>query len=193
MRRMTVLATVLIFMTGMGSFAFAGDMEILGVTFPGEKVVEGKTLKLNGVAYRKALGFVKVYVVGLYLEHPSNNAEEVINSEQVKHLLTHYLTNKATAKKLHDGYIEAVEETNSPEVVTAQRANIEKFASWMNKDMAPGLTTYSTYVPGKGLTYTYQGELKGTITGSEFMKMSYRVSVGEKAQKKMRDGLLGLK
>ena len=25
------------------------DTEILGVTFPGEKVVEGKTLKLNGV------------------------------------------------------------------------------------------------------------------------------------------------
>jgi hypothetical protein len=192
MKRILVLVTMLVFVVGAGSVSFAGDMEILGVTFPGEKVVEGKTLKLNGVAYRKALGFVKVYVVGLYIEHPTNDAQEVINSEQVKHLLTHYLTKRATAKKLHDGYIEAVEKTNPPEIVTAQRANIEKFASWMSKDMAPGLTTYSTYVPGKGLTYTFQGELKGTIPGSEFMKMSYRVSVGEKAQKKMRKGLLGL-
>jgi len=39
------------------------------------------------------------------------------------------------------------------------------------KDMAPGLTTESTYIPGKGLIYTYQGVTKGTIPGSEFMKL----------------------
>ena len=58
---------------GMG---FAGDKEILGVTFPGEKVIAGKTLKLNGVAYRKALGIVKVFVCGLYLEKNTNDAKE---------------------------------------------------------------------------------------------------------------------
>ena len=31
-------------------------MEVLGVKFPGEKVVAGKTLKLNGVAYRNQIG-----------------------------------------------------------------------------------------------------------------------------------------
>ena len=192
MKRILVLVTMLVFIVGMGSVGFAGDIEILGVTFPGEKVIEGKTLKLNGVAYRKALGIVKVYVVGLYLENPTSDAEEVINSEQAKHLLTHYLTSKATAKKLQKGFLELIEKCNPAELVTRHRSDIDKYASWLDKDMAPGLTSFSTYIPGKGLSMTYQGEVKGTIPGDEFMKMYYRYNVGEKAQKRIRKGLLGL-
>ena len=61
-----------------------------------------------------------------------------------------------------------------------------------DKDMAPGLTAESTYVPGKGFMYTYQGMMKGTIPGSEFMKMYYRTNVGENAQERVRKGLMGL-
>ena len=192
MRKIMVLGIMLVFIVGTWSVGFAEDMEILGVTFPGEKVIEGKTLKLNGVAYRKALVFVKVYVTGLYLENPTKDANEVINSEQVKYLLTHYLTSKATAKKLQAGVVEAMAKCNSPELMAAHQADVDLYASWMDKDMAPGLTAESTYVPGKGLMYTYQGVMKGTIPGSEFMKMYYRMSVGEKAQKRIRKGLLGL-
>ena len=101
--------------------AFAGDMEVLGVTFPGEKVIEGKTLTLNGVAYRKAMGIVKVYAVGLYLEKPSQDPKEVIESEQVKHLLTHYLTKKATAQKIQEGFLDVITECNPPELVENSR------------------------------------------------------------------------
>lgn len=192
MRRILILVTMLVFLVGTWSMGFAGDMEILGVTFPGEKVVEGKTLKLNGVAYRKALGFIKVFVTGLYLENPTQDADEVINSEQVKYLLTHYLTSKATSKKIKEGVLEAMEKCNSPEMVSAHQAEVDLYVSWMDKDMAPGLTAESTYVPGKGLMYTYQGVMKGTIPGSEFMKMYYNMSFSDQAPKKVRKGLLGL-
>lgn len=192
MKRMLVLMTVLVFVVGTGSTGFAGDMEILGVTFPGEKVVEGKTLKLNGVAYRKALGIIKVFVTGLYLETPTQDADEVINSEQVKYLLTHYLTSKATSAKIQEGVLEAMEKCNPPELVAANKDKVDLLISWMDKDMAPGLTAESTYVPGKGLMYTYQGVMKGTIPGSEFMKLYYNMSFSEKAPSKVRKGLLGL-
>ncbi len=184
-----MIVLVSICFTGIG---FAGDMEILGVTFPGEKVIAGKTLKLNGVAYRKALGIVKVFVCGLYLEKNTNDAKEVIESEQVKYLLTHYLTSKATAKKLSKGFIEAIEKCNPPDMVQTHKADIEKYASWLDKDMAPGLISASTYIPGKGLTLEYQGELRGTIPGSAFAQMYYRYNVGKKAKKNIRKGLLGL-
>lgn len=58
--------------------------------------------------------------------------------------------------------------------------------------MAPGLKAESTYLPGKGLMYTYQNVIKGTIPGSEFMRMYYHMNVGENAQKRIRKGLLGL-
>jgi hypothetical protein len=192
MRREIILIVALLFLVGGGTVAFAEDKEILGVTFPGEKVVAGKTLTLNGVAYRKALGFIKVFVTGLYLEQPTQKADEVINSEQVKHLVTHYLTNKATQEKIQEGVREAMQKCNPADLVAANQADVDRYISWMDKDMAPGLTAESTYIPGHGLTYTYQGVTKGTIAGSVFMKMYYNMSFSEQAPKKVRNGLLGL-
>lgn len=185
-----VLAVVFLF-AGAG-IGFADDVEILGVKYPKEMTIEGKTLKLNGVSYLKKLGFVKVYVVGLYLENPTKVPDEVIESEQVKYVRTHYLTSKATAKNISEGFVELMEKNNPKDLVDANRANIEKFASWLDKDMQPGLTSESVYVPGKGLTLIYQGEVRGTIPGSTFAQMYYRYNVGEKADKKIRKGLLGL-
>jgi len=85
-----------------------------------------------------------------------------------------------------------MEKCNPPELVAANKADVDRLASFMDKDMAPGLTSESVYVPGKGLIYTYQGVKKGTISGSTFMKMYYRMSVGKNAQKNIRKGLLGL-
>jgi L-fucose mutarotase/ribose pyranase (RbsD/FucU family) len=169
----------------------ADDVSILGVTFPAEKVIAGKTLRLNGVSYLKKLGFVKVYAVGLYLEEPTQDADAVIESEQVKYMLTHYLTKKATAKKIREGFIELMETGNPGDLVAANRSDIEQYAAWLDKDMAPGLTSESLYIPGQGLTLTYQGEVRGTIPGSVFAQMYYRYNVGEKADKRIRDGLLG--
>jgi hypothetical protein len=176
----------------VGTTASAGEVEVLGVKFPEEKVVAGKTLKLNGVSYRKALGFIKVYAVGLYLENPTKSGEAVITSDQVKHLYFHYLTDKATAKKLQEGFLEAMTRCNPPELVAKHEDEIEKYKSYLDKDMAPGLTSMSTYVPGEGLTVVYQEQVKGTFTDPEFIQMYYRYNFGEKANAKIRDGLLGL-
>jgi len=192
LKRILVGMMIVLVSTCFGGIGFAGDMEILDVTFPGEKVIAGKTLQLNGVAYRKAFGIVKVFVCGLYLEKNTHDAKEAIESEQVKYLLTHYLTTKATAKKLSEGFIDVIEKCNPPDMVQTHKADIEKYASWLDKDMAPGLTSASTYIPGKGLTLEYQGELRGTIPGKEFAQMYYRYNFGKKAKKNIRKGLLGL-
>jgi hypothetical protein len=185
-----LLAVVCFVLTGQAAVA-ADEVEVLGVNFPTEKVVEGKTLKLNGTAYRKAMGFIKVYAVGFYMETPSSDPAEVIASDQVKHLHFHYLTSKATAKKLSEGFLEAFIKANPADMVERNKADADLYASWYDKDMAPGLTADTTYVPGKGLTLVYQGETKGTISNPEFVKMYYTYNFGEKANGKIRDGLLG--
>ena len=191
-RRLFVCAMAVVFVFAVAGIGVAGEVEMLGVKFPTEKTVEGKTLKLNGVSYLKKLGFVKVYAVGLYLENPTKDPKEVIESEQVKYMLTHYLTSKATAKKISEGFVELMEEGNPKDLVDANRADIDKYASWLDADMKPGLTSESVYVPGKGITLTYQGQVKGTIPGNTFAQMYYRYNVGEKANKKIREGLLGM-
>lgn len=191
-RRLFACALAVVFSFVVAGIGVADEVEILGVKFPTEKTIEGKTLKLNGVSYLKKLGFVKVYAVGLYLENPTKDPKEVIESEQVKYMLTHYLTSKATAKKISEGFVELMEAGNPKDLVDANRADIDKYASWLDADMKPGLTSESVYVPGKGITLTYQGQVKGTIPGNTFAQMYYRYNVGENADKKIREGLLGL-
>ncbi len=191
-KRWVAWAVAMVFIALAAGNALAGEVEILGVKFPVETVIEGKTLKLNGVSFLKRLAFVNVYAVGLYLESPSQDPQEVIESEQVKYLLTHYLTSRATAEKIREAFIELMEANNPPEMVAANRADIEKYASWLDTDMAPGLVSESIYVPGQGLTLIYQGQVKGTIPGSTFAQMVYRYNVGQKAEKHLREGLLGL-
>jgi hypothetical protein len=191
MKKWVILIAVGGLLLGSHSAMAADSVDVLGVKFPKKKVVEGKTLTLNGVAYRKALGFIKVYAVGFYLEKPTMDAAEAIASEQIKHLFFHYLTHRATARKLRDGFLEAFKKANSADMVARNIADAERYASWYDKDMAPGLTAETTYVPGKGLTLVYQGETRGTIANPEFVHMYYVYNFGEKANARIRDGLLG--
>jgi hypothetical protein len=183
-----VLMTSLLVLTG-GS-TWAGDMEIADVTFPGQKVVDGKTLTLNGVALKTKF-FIKVFAGGFYLETPTHDATEAIESEQVKQFVLHYLTSRATAEKLQDGFKEAIAEANPPELVAKYRKEIDLYASWLDQDMAPGATSVTTYVPGKGLTLVFKGQEKGTIADKTFAQMYFRYNLGKDADEDLREGYLG--
>lgn len=187
---LAVMAAVFTLLLSNGA-VWAGDMEIAGVTFPGEKTIAGKTLKLNGVALKTKF-FIKVFAGGLYLENPTQNPEEAISSEQVKHFHLHYLTSKATAEKLQEGFKEAITDANPPELVAQYRKEIDLYASWLDADMAPGATSLTTYVPGKGLTLVFKGQEKGTIADTAFARMYFRYTLGEKADDDLREGYLGL-
>jgi hypothetical protein len=184
------VALALGMLLAMPAANWAADQEIAGVTFPGEKTIAGKTLKLNGVALKTKF-FIKVFAGGFYLENPTHDAEEAINSEQVKHFHLHYLTSKATAAKLQDGFKEAITEANPPELVARYQKEIDLYASWLDQDMAPGETSLATYVPGKGLTLVFKGREQGTIESPEFARMYFRYNLGPEADKKMRKGYLG--
>lgn len=186
-----VFFTLFLFLFVTSTFAVSAA-EVAGVTFPGTKVIAGKTLSLNGTALRKAFVFVKVFAGGLYLENTTKDAKEAIESEQVKYYDLHYLTNKATAKKIQNGFIEEMEKTNPADLVEKHRGDIELYASWLNEDMKVGSTSESVYVPGKGLTLILNGKEKGTIKSKEFAQMYYRYSLGEKADEKLKKGYLGL-
>jgi len=192
MRRIYLMVLAVAFIFVAAGNTMAEEVEILGVKFPTEKVIEGKTLKLNGVSSVKRFGAIKVLAVGLYLEKPSKDPTTIIESDQVKHLHFHYLTSKATAKRLRNGFINMIKKSNPKDLVDANWATIERYASWLDGDMKPGQTSETVYVPGKGLTLTYQGKVKGTIPGNTFAQMYYRNNVGENTDKKFREGLLGL-
>ncbi len=63
-----------------------------GVTLPDQFPVAGETLKLNGIGVRTLTIFsVKIYVAGLYLAHPSRNAEQILKSPEPKAIILQFL------------------------------------------------------------------------------------------------------
>lgn len=191
-RRLLALMVAVLVLLCIDSGLAAEDREIAGVIFPGEVVVDGKALELNGLACRRALLVVKVYAAALYLERPTRDPRQAIESEQIKRLHLHYLTDRVTAARLQDGFVEAMEKANPPDLVERHRAEIETYASWFDRDAAPGSTALNTYIPGKGLTLAFDGEVKGTIPGEEFAQMYFRYNLGPEAESELRKGYLGL-
>jgi hypothetical protein len=68
--------------------------ELDGVQLPVTARADGKTLHLNGVGLRtySILG-IHIYVAGLYLEHPSTDADAVMRSPETKLLKIRFVRN----------------------------------------------------------------------------------------------------
>jgi len=77
------------------------------VNMPETLSVGEKMLKLNGLGLRKKVVF-KVYVGGLYLETPSNDAAAILASDQAKAVRMTFLRD-VSKSQLRDAFVEGFE------------------------------------------------------------------------------------
>jgi hypothetical protein len=94
------------------SVAHAADLE--GVSMPEARVVNGTQMRLNGIGLRtfSVLG-VRIYVAGLYLERPNDNAEAIIHSPDTKLLDIRFLRN-VDAQDARKAWQESLEQNCRP-------------------------------------------------------------------------------
>ena len=65
--------------------------EVDGIAFPDTKMVNGRTLWLNGLGLRTvSFLHVHVYVASLYLEHPNHDPDAIMRSPETKILAFHF-------------------------------------------------------------------------------------------------------
>jgi hypothetical protein len=160
--------------------------ELAGVTMPDQVTVAGQTLQLNGMGLRKKL-WIKVYVGGLYLPKKTQSAEEALNMAGPKQLVMHFLTKKATKKRMDAAWDEGFEK-NAPKT---SKVKIEKFKAMMG-DMHPGDVVTLTFVPGEGTHVTVNGKDMGVVEGDDFGKAVFSVYLGpEPPTEDLKEGLLG--
>lgn len=159
---------------------------IAGTDLPDQATVAGKTLQLNGAAVQKVFIF-KLYAVGLYLEQPTNDAEEAIQSDQTKRIQLHALhtaPKKEVAKALRSGMASS----------GADMAALEERILQLERsleDVRAGHTLVITYVPGVGTELT-GGDKKVTIAGKDFADALFSTWLGnDPGIKNVRKGLLG--
>ncbi|MBU6398348.1 MAG: chalcone isomerase family protein [Rhodospirillales bacterium] len=70
-----------------------------GVTMPDAQTLGTQTLTLNGIGLRTySILHVHIYVAGLYLPHPMNNAHSILQSAEPKILSLHFVRSVGLAK-----------------------------------------------------------------------------------------------
>jgi len=163
--------------------------ELAGISMPDNTTVEGKDLVLNGMGLREKM-WIDVYVAGLYLEDKSGDAQQILDSEQAKHIRMHFLYKKVAAKKLVGAWNDGVK-NNAGSQAGELKSGLEQLNSWM-VDLVKGEEMVFTSVPGKGLRVEVKGEEKGVIEDEAFSKAFWSIFIGEKPPTdRLKQGLLG--
>jgi hypothetical protein len=164
--------------------------EEAGVTLPDTTVVEGKSLTLNGMGVRKRAIF-KVYVAGLYLEKPSQDAAEVVRSDQVKRVQMHMLRDLDRGKivdAIREGF-----EKNARTLMPKLQERLDKFSAAI-PDLKKGDQLVLTYVPGKGTEVKARSGGEISVEGKDFADALFAVWLGrEPVDGGLKKDLLGAK
>ncbi len=179
---------ILVVMVALALAAPVWAGSLAGVTMDETVMVDGSTLHLNGMGLRKKL-WIKVYVGGLYLEHPTTNGDTAASSNEKKKMVMHFLTNKATKKKMDKAWIEGFE-ANSAHYGQIE-SKVMQFKDFFG-DMKVDDVVEMTLIPGEGTTVVINGTNKGTIEGDDFAEALVRVWVGDSPPSDdFKKGILG--
>ncbi|GAB4353949.1 MAG: chalcone isomerase family protein [Gammaproteobacteria bacterium] len=184
-----LLALIPFALLGSGS-AFA--VEIKGVTVPDTARVESvdRELRLNGAGVRKKF-FFSIYIGALYLVGKSDNAGEIIESEQPKRVAMHFLYDKVEAEKLREAWNEGFQANTTPEEFATLKERLDRFNTYFG-DAVKGDVIYLDYLPGTGTRVSVNGEVKGTIPGADFHRALLKVWLGkEPVTSSLKAAMLG--
>ena len=161
-----------------------------GVTMPERITVDGTELTLNGMGIRQATFLrVDVYVAGLYVEEPSQSADYLIDSEQVKvmHLeFVRSVSESDMAEALEEGF------QNSAEDYAAIRGEVQQIIGWLSSFSSGDTLTFS-YLPGQGVRVAVNGEFRGVTGDASFGRALIGIWLGDDPpNERLKRGLLGL-
>ena len=158
-----------------------------GVELPDTAVVDGATLKLNGMGLRAATALrVKAYVGGLYLEQPSSDAATVIDSHQRKRVTMKFLRD-IDRGRLTSGWAESLRKVGGKNM----EHSIAQFTSLI-PDVKTGDTMSFTWRPGVGLEVAMDEKVRGAVPGDDFARALFTVWFGpEPGDENLKRGMLG--
>lgn len=149
--------------------------ELKGVTLPDSVQAGDQDLQLNGMALRKAMGFVKVYVAGLYLPTKQTDAEKVLGADTARRMVMHWLRDVGE-DSICEAWMEGLE--NNTESPSAElRADFDTLCEWTG-DAKEETRYVFTYIPGEGTTVEVAGESKGTLEGKAFADALFASWIG---------------
>jgi hypothetical protein len=170
----------------------ASAAEVHGVKLADSTVVEGKTLKLNGIGVRtKSIFNIKVYVAGLYLETASTDSGKIIATDAVRRLVL-VMTHDAPKERVRQEFSAGFEQ-NSKSSLASLRGRLNRVLAGIS-DVKEGHTLVMTYVPGQGTTLKTPNGAQVTVPGKDFSDALLRAWLGkDPLDAALKSRLLGAK
>ena len=152
---------------------FAAKLD--GVTLPDSTEVQGVKLHLNGIGLRTfSILKIHVYVAGLYLEHPSHDAQAILDSPEVKVMEIRFV-HDASPERVRNAWQEGFDQNCD----TPCRVPPEEFAKFLAA--SPGLHKgdVSTIVyTREAATISVNGKVLGSISDPAFMRVLLATFIG---------------
>lgn len=168
----------------------AGAGRKAGVTMPDTIVVAKQQLVLNGMGLREATWLdVDVYVAGLYVQHPTSNADALIRNDEIKQLVMRFVRDVGhgdIVKAWHEGF-----KGNATVPLAKIDPYIKQLDAW-TPAFHDGDTLTFTYIPGQGVSVDINGVRKGVIKDPDFARSLFAIWLGKKPPTgALKRGLLG--
>jgi hypothetical protein len=148
--------------------------EVAGVTLAPTITIDGRSLALNGAGLRTRF-FFKVYVIGLYLEHPSTDAAAILAADETRRADLRLLR-ALPGPEIADAIGRAFEQNAGP-AAPALHERLTRFEA-MFPSVAVGDAITLTYAPGPGVTVAVNGRAVGVIPGKDFADVLFSVWIG---------------
>lgn len=169
---LTVSAAAVIILSASASAA-----QLDGVTLPDSMSLDGTELQLNGIALRTYSWVgIHIYVAGLYLEHPSHDAEAILDSPEKKLLAVHFVHDVGAAdarKAWREGF-----EDNCQAPCHLAASDVERFLAAVPAMRSGEHSTLS--FTREGLQITMDGHNLATITNPVFSRAVLATFIGPK-------------
>jgi hypothetical protein len=162
--------------------------EVAGVNMPKTQNVAGETLQLNGVGVVKRMIVLKIYVVGLYLQTPTTDAQTAITKNEIKRIVINMRRDVPREK-----FIRALEDSftrNSGPNMPALRSRLDRLEHAIPA-IKKGDVLEFTYLANSETVMSCQGR-ELTIEGKEFADALLSIWLGsEPVNSDLKRTLLG--
>jgi hypothetical protein len=171
-----LISTVAFCCTAALSVAAAPVREVSGVSMPESIRSDNKELRLNGLGLRKEKALFKVYVVALYLERPTTDAQIAITTDEEKRIVITMLRDLSREQFVQG--VDAAIMRNSSAHMPALRARLDLLEKALPAPRKGNVLSF-TYLPGVGTLMRGQGQ-ELTILGKDFADALLSVWLGPK-------------
>ena len=184
MSRSLILAALV-----LASLSVARAAELDGVSLPDTQLADGKQLRLNGIGLRTYSVFhIHIYVAGLYLEHPSDDAAAILRSTETK-LLDIRFVHDVSAEQARTAWQNGFQNNCVPPCQLDPHA-VKEFLAAV-RPIAKGDEATLLFT-ASGVEVRTNGELMGRITDVPFAELILATFLGPApATPRLKRELLG--